>query len=134
LGPPQNDPALGIRGIAGYFETSSGSLHHFSTIENISGTYDVWEWFGEVNVPLWESASGAQRAGATVAYRSSDYSSSGRVESWKVGLELQAFEDLRLRATKSRDGREASFAERFDRQTGGATIANPWTGNDDDNP
>src|SRR5690606_21148489 len=94
LGPPQNDPDLGIRGIAGYFETSSGSLHHFSTIENISGKYDVWEWFGEVNMPLWESASGAQRLGGTVAYRTSEYSSSGRVESWKMGLEIQAFEDL----------------------------------------
>ena len=134
LGPPQNDPNLGIRGIAGYFETSSGSLHHFSTIEKISGEYDVWEWFGELNVPLWESVSGAQRLGSTLAYRSSDYSSSGRVESWKLGLEFQVFEDLRLRATRSRDGREASFAERFDKQTGGATIRNPWTGNDDDNP
>src|SRR5690606_32373461 len=30
LGPPRNDPNLGIRGIAPYFETSSSSLHHFS--------------------------------------------------------------------------------------------------------
>jgi outer membrane receptor protein involved in Fe transport len=134
LGPPRNDPNLGIRGIAPYFETSSGSLHHFSTIEKISGEYDVWEWFGEVQLPLWESQSGDQRLGSTVAYRSSEYSSSGRVESWKLGLEFQVFEDLRLRATKSRDGREASFAERFDMQTGGATVTNPWTGNDDDNP
>jgi outer membrane receptor protein involved in Fe transport len=134
LGPPRNDANLGIRGIAPYFETSSFSLHHFSTIEKISGEYDVWEWFGELQMPLWESASRAQRVGGTLAYRTSEYSSSGRVESWKAGLEFQAFEDLRFRATKSRDGREASFAERFDMQTGGATVSNPWTGNDDDNP
>ena len=49
-----------------------------------------------------------------IAYRSSDYSSSGRVEAWKMGLEFNLFEDLRIRATKSRDVREVSFAERFD--------------------
>lgn len=134
LGPPRNDPNLGIRGIAPYYETSSGSLHHFSTIEKISGKYDVWEWFGELQAPIWESQSGSQRLGGTMAYRTSEYSSSGRVESWKLGLDMQVFEDLRLRATKSRDGREASFAERFDQATGGATVSNPWTGNDDDNP
>src|SRR5690606_32381936 len=61
--------------------------------------------------------------------RSSDYSSSGRVEAWKLGLELQVFEDLRVRATKSRDVREASFAERFDGATGGAVVDDPF--NDD---
>ena len=85
-------------------------------------------------MPVWESATGAQRLDGTLAYRTSEDASSGRVESWKLGVDVQVFEDLRLRATKSRDGREASFAERFDRATGGATISNPWTGNDDDNP
>jgi iron complex outermembrane receptor protein len=81
-----------------------------------------------LQVPIWESQSGNQSVGGTAAYRSSDYSSSGRSESWKLGLEFQLLEDLRLRATRSRDVREAAFNERFDRSTIGATINNSKTG------
>ncbi len=136
LGPPVNVPALNIRGIPSAFSPVglaalkgvASNLHQFSTVETIGGEYDVWEAFGEVQVPIWESQSGDQALGGTAAYRSSDYSSSGRSESWKIGLELDVFEDLRLRATRSRDVREAAFNERFDKSTIGTTITNPWTG------
>jgi iron complex outermembrane recepter protein len=130
LGPPLNDPALGIRGIPPAFFAigAATNLHQFSTVETIGGEYDVWEAFAELQVPIWESESGAQALGGNVAYRSSDYSSSGRSESWKTGLEFQVFEGLRLRGTRSRDVREATFSERFDRATLGATLNNPWTG------
>ena len=136
LGPPVNVPALNIRGIPTAFSPLglaalrgvASNLHQFSTVENISGEYDVWEVFGELQLPIWESASGNQSLGGNLAYRSSDYSSSGRSESWKMGLEFQVFEDLRLRATRSRDVREAAFNERFDKSTIGATINNSRTG------
>ena len=128
FGPPFNNPAIGIRGIATAYSGGSPNLHHFATISSISGSYDVWEWFGELQVPIWESASGAQNLGGNLAYRSSDYSSSGRVETWKAGLELQVLDGLRFRATKSRDVREASFQERFDTDTGGAGVDDPFTG------
>jgi iron complex outermembrane receptor protein len=127
LGPPINVPALGIRGIANAYAGGTANLHHFSTINFLSGEYDVWEWFGELNVPIWESQDGGSSLGGNVAYRRSDYSSSGAQDSWKAGIEWQIFEDLRLRATKSRDVREASFAERFDTQTGGTNIDDPFT-------
>ena len=125
LGPPLNAPELGIQGIPPSFTSGSANLHQFSTVPNVDGQYDVWEWFGEVNVPIWESNSGQQRLGSTVSYRSSDYSSIGRIESWKLGVDFQVFEDLRLRGTKSRDVREATFAERFDEQGGGGAINDP---------
>lgn len=136
LGPPVNVPALNIRGIPSAFSPVglaalkgvASNLHQFSTVENISGEYDVWEAFGELQLPIWESESGAQSVGGNLAYRSSDYSSSGRSESWKIGLEFQVFEDLRLRTTKSRDVREAAFNERFDKSTIGANINNSRTG------
>lgn len=128
LGPPQNDPALGIRGIAPVFEGGNPNLHFFSTINTISGEYDVWEWFAELQAPIWESSDGAQRLAGNVAFRRSDYSSSGEMDSWKMGLEFQVIEDLRLRATRSRDVREASFSERFDGATGGAGVDDPFTG------
>lgn len=136
LGPPVNVPTLNIRGIPSAFSPLglaalrgvASNLHQFSTVETIGGEYDVWEAWGELQLPIWESESGEQALGGTAAYRSSDYSSSGRSESWKLGLEFDVFEDLRLRATRSRDVREAAFNERFDRATIGTTITNPWTG------
>lgn len=124
LGPPFNAPTLGIRGIATTWSNGSPNLHQFSTVSAISGGYDVWEAFGELNVPLWRS-SGEQQLGSSFAYRSSDYSSVGRVESWKVGLDFQLVHDLRLRATKSRDVREATFSERFDNSPTGGTVLDP---------
>lgn len=122
LGPPLNVPALGIRGIAPGYTGGSPNLHKFSTVPKISGEYNVWEWFSELQIPLWESGSGNQRVGSSLAYRQSDYNLSGKVESWKAGLDFQALEGLRLRATKSQDVREATFAERFDAQGGGANV------------
>jgi hypothetical protein len=139
LGPPFNAaptpanptwPNLGIRGIATAWSGGSPNLHQFSTVSLLSGEYDVWEWFGEVNVPIWESASANRRLGTSFAYRSSDYSSIGRVEAWKVGLDFRLASPLRFRATKSRDVREATFSERFDNSPGGGSILlDPQTGN-----
>jgi len=124
LGPMVNVPALGIRGLGAGFSTSA-SLNLFSSIPKIGGQADVWEWFSEVNVPLWESTSGNQRADIDVAARRSNYDRSGAIDSWKIGGNLQILEDLRLRLTKSRDVREPSFAELFDAQGSGATIIDP---------
>lgn len=125
LGPPLNAPSLGIRGIPPGYTGGSPNLHQFSTIPLLSGGFKVWEWFTEIQAPIWESQSGAQTLGGSMAFRRSDYNLSGASDSWKLGLELQVFEGLRLRATKSRDVREASFAERFDAQGGGANIRDP---------
>jgi outer membrane receptor protein involved in Fe transport len=91
-------------------------------VSAIEGGYDVWEAFGELNVPLWQSRSGERGLGSSFAYRSSDYSNVGGFDSWKIGLDFQLHRDLRLRATRSRDVREATFAERFDNSPGGGTV------------
>jgi len=119
LGPVVMVPSLGIRGAGPTITGGSANLHAFSTLPVVNGGYDVWEYFGELNVPIWESNSGAQNVGGSVAYRSSNYSNiDDAIESWKLGLDIQVYEDLRLRMTKSRDVREATFAERFDAQAG----------------
>jgi len=130
LGPPLNAPALGIRGIPPGYTAGSANLHARSTVPNVNGAYDVWEWFGEVNVPIWESSSGQQRVGGSVAARQSNYSNiSGSLDSWKLGLDIQVIEDLRLRFTKSRDIREATFSERFDTQSSGFNLIDPFQNN-----
>jgi len=125
LGPPVNAANLGIRGIASTWSTGSPNLHQFSTVSAISGGYDVWEAFGELNVPIWQSSSAQQRLGMSFAYRTSDYSNVGQLDSWKAGLDFQLISDLRLRATTSRDVREATFTERFDSSPNGGTVLDP---------
>jgi iron complex outermembrane recepter protein len=125
LGPPLNDPNLGIQGFPTGITGGSANLHQFSTVPFIQGSYDVTELFGELQAPIWRSESGNQALGSTLAFRQSDYSTSGKVDTWKIGLELEVFADLRLRATRSRDVREATFAERFDAQGGGGTVSDP---------
>ena len=128
LGPPLNAPELGIQGIPPGYTGGSANLHQFSTVPNIAGQYDVWEWFGELQAPLWES-DGGQRLGGSAAFRRSDYSRTGEIDSWKMGLEFEVNEELRFRATKSRDVREPTFRERFDAQGGGGAVTDPQFGN-----
>ncbi len=125
LGPPLNDPALGIQGIPPGYTGGSANLHQFSTVPNIAGKYDVFEYFAEVQAPIWESDNGNQNLGASAAFRRSDYSQTGEIDSWKLGLEFALSEELRFRATKSRDVREPTFRERFDAQGGGGSVNDP---------
>lgn len=127
LGPPLNAPQIGIRGIPPGYTAGSSNLHARSTVPNVIGGYDVWEWFGEVNVPVWESASGERALGVSVGVRQSDYSNiDDSLDSWKVGLEFLITEDLRMRVTRSGDIREATFSERFDTQSTGLNLNDPF--------
>ena len=130
LGPPLNAPTIGIRGIPPGYTSGSANLHARSTVPDVNGIYDVWEWFGELNVPIWESASGQQALGGSIAARQSEYSNLDEsLDSWKLGLDVQVFEDLRLRFTRSRDIREATFSERFDTQSTGTNLIDPFQNN-----
>jgi outer membrane receptor protein involved in Fe transport len=86
----------------------------FGGVPVISGSYDVTEVFGELIVPLYQA--GEQSLEMTLAARSSDYSRSGKITSWKSALSFQVLESLRFRGTLSHDVREASFSELFDQQ------------------
>ena len=124
-GPPRNAPEIGIRGISGGFTGGSPNLHEFSTVPVIGGGYDVWEIFTEFNLPLWESGSGGQRLELDLAARYSEYSTSGGINSHKTGINFQMTPSFRFRATASRDVREPTFAERFNRQGGGGNVRDP---------
>jgi iron complex outermembrane receptor protein len=124
LGPPINAPALGIRGIPSGFFGGSPNLIQFSTVPPIRGEYDVQEAFAEVQIPIFETSRG-QKLVSDLAIRGSKYSGIGSVEAHKIGLDFQVYSDLRLRATLSRDVREATFAERFDFQGSGGQVRDP---------
>lgn len=76
-----------------------------------SGEYDVAEAYIEAVVPLWE---GLDFNGAA---RLTDYSTSGSVTTWKAGLTYQPIEDVKFRASASRDIRAANMSELYDAGT-----------------
>ena len=128
-----NAPALGIRAIPdGFAGDGNRELHPFSGIGSGGGSKDVWEWYSEINVPIWEWDSG-QSIGSSFAFRSSDYSLSGRQESWKIGLDAQLLSSLRWRATKSSDIREPNFAEIYLSGTGGGNVNDPFRAGENNN-
>ena len=72
-----------------------------------AGSYDVKEAFVETVIPLWDGLD------FNGAFRQTDYSTSGSVSTWKVGATWQIIDDIRLRATRSRDIRAPNLAELF---------------------
>ncbi|HEY5722143.1 MAG TPA: TonB-dependent receptor [Allosphingosinicella sp.] len=72
----------------------------------------VYEGFAEVNVPLLAD-SVVDSLDVNAAGRVTNYSSSGRVVTWKFGLTSQLTPDVRLRGTASSDIRAPSLTELY---------------------
>lgn len=79
----------------------------------VAGALELWEGFGEVQVPLLADLPFMQSLDLNVATRYTEYSTSGGVNTWKAGLVYVPFEGLRLRGTVSRDVRAAGLPELF---------------------
>jgi outer membrane receptor protein involved in Fe transport len=107
------DPAVPIdtTGLRG-FPTGQGRFGN--TNQGVAaGSQDVRELFGEIVVPLLKALPAVESAEFNGAVRLTDYSTSGRVETWKAGLSYVPVEGLRLRATASRDIRAPTLYELF---------------------
>ncbi|MGZ5929887.1 MAG: TonB-dependent receptor domain-containing protein [Rhizomicrobium sp.] len=85
------------------------SVGNFSAF---SGHYSVQEGFAEVNVPILKD-SFVQSLDFNTAGRITSYSTSGMVETWKLGLTSQVNDDVRLRSTWSFDIRAPDLQELF---------------------
>lgn len=95
----------------------------------LSGSYTVKEAFLEALVPLAKDLPFLRDFNFNGAARISDYSTSGSIWSWKLGLTNQLTDDLRLRYSKSRDIRSANLVELYTTSTTLYTqIADPVTG------
>jgi outer membrane receptor protein involved in Fe transport len=108
--------------------------------ESFAGDVRVFEWFGELDVPVTE------RFGLQVAARRSNYeNTAGRgtgvegqsfdydIDTWKVNGRWSITDAVRLRLSKSRDSRAPNFRELYYRKVfpSGSVFAycsNPWTG------
>jgi iron complex outermembrane receptor protein len=114
---------------AGYLGDGNSSSVLFSSMRAFGGSYDVKEAFAEFNVPLLDGVQLAESVDSSWAARWADYEGSGDIWAWKAGLNWTINEELRFRATRSRDVRAATLRERFDETRGGINVRNPWDNN-----
>lgn len=132
---PQGSTAVpGYNGIAGLRFVPNGFLGDgnsssvlFTSLRAIEGGFNVKEAFTEINVPLLSDVALADYLEINTAARWADYSGSGDIWAWKVGLNWTLNDQFRVRATQSRDVRAASLQERYDQTRGGVAVRNPWT-------
>ncbi|MEN1940211.1 TonB-dependent receptor [Luteimonas sp. MJ174] len=84
---------------------------------NLSGGYEVDEVFMEANVPLVAGVAGFDSVDLQLGYRYTDYSTSGAVDTWKVGLGASFADNrYRFRAGFNRAIRGANVNELFSDQ------------------
>lgn len=111
----------GYRGLPASYVNNAALFER--TVETaVSGHYAVREAFAEGALPLVADAHGDPVLSANAAVRHAHFSGSGGVVAWKTGVDARLGPDLRLRATRSRDVRAGSLAERFDVSSSGVTI------------
>ncbi len=124
--------ALGAeyRAEKGKVDNDQGAKDRIYSVGNFPyfrGSYNVKEAFLEAEVPLLDS-SVVDYLSLNAAGRVTDYSTSGSVVTWKVGLTSQLNPDIRLRGTVSRDIRAPNLNELF--SSGLSTLSsgvNPYT-------
>ena len=83
------------------------------------GSFDVKEIFGEIRVPVIQDAPMAKELSLEGGYRTSDYSSSGHINSYKVSGDWQVIDDVRFRGSFQRAVRAPNINELFTPQAVG---------------
>jgi outer membrane receptor protein involved in Fe transport len=81
------------------------------------GSFNVTEGFAETVIPLAKDAAWAKELDFNGAIRATDYSTSGYVTTWKLGLTYAPIDDVRFRLTRSRDIRAGNLSDLFSGQT-----------------
>jgi iron complex outermembrane receptor protein len=93
------------------------------------GSSTVTEGGAEILLPLANNLPWAKRLALNAAYRYTDYSTSGTVPSWKLGLIYQPVNQVRFRASASQDIRAPSLEDLYAGQSSTFTrVADPHTG------
>lgn len=92
----------------------AGDIIGFNQQKSIAGAFDVYEMYGEVQVPLITGETLFENLSLTGGYRKSDYSTgAGITETWKYGGEWSPFAWLTFRAVENHAVRAPSAFELF---------------------
>jgi iron complex outermembrane receptor protein len=92
---------------------SANSLRTGSNYAPLSGEQSVSEAAFEAIIPLAKGATLAKEWDLSLAARETDYEHSGLVTTWKVGTTYSPFENITIRATRSRDIRAPNIRDLF---------------------
>ncbi len=119
-GTPVTGGVPGLRyAAAGFCGASSSSTLLFSSQRFIQGSDSVKEAFAEFQIPVLAKLPFAERVDANLAARWANYEGAGQIWSWKGGLSWSINDQVRVRATSSRDVRAPNLRDRFDSTLGG---------------
>ncbi|HEX7037189.1 MAG TPA: TonB-dependent receptor [Pseudomonadales bacterium] len=78
-----------------------------------SGGFEVFEGFVEISLPLISGRFLAEDLSVDAAFRTADYTHSGRADAWKVGLLWSPFDEVTVRGTMSEAVRAPNIEEAF---------------------
>ncbi|MET0280365.1 MAG: TonB-dependent receptor [Steroidobacteraceae bacterium] len=104
---------------SGFCGESNSSVIQFSSQRTIAGKDTVKEAFTEIQIPVLVDLPVVKRLDTNWAVRFADYQGAGQVWAWKAGLSWELNDQVRVRATRSRDVRAPNLRDRFDQTLGG---------------
>jgi iron complex outermembrane receptor protein len=111
-GNPLLNPA-GVDPVTGGFLPPANPNWYAGNFQQARGVFHEWEIFGETNIPLLDDPAWGH-VNANLAGRYTHYTTSGDVETWKVGATWDTpIDGLRVLALQSRDVRAPNLAELF---------------------
>lgn len=97
-----------------YNPDSPKFVEDYDFIEHpLHGEFTVKEVFAEVRVPVLDKVPGAHALSLDAAVRASDYSTAGRTNSYKYGLQWAPVQDVRFRGTVGQAVRAPNISEVF---------------------
>jgi len=124
---PWSDQGLGVAGGAEYRresleynvdnEYTTGDLSGGSQSKSVSGSFDVYELFGEARMPLVSDKPWIKTLSVTGGYRYSDYNTGVSTNTYKGEAEYAPTEDVRFRYSYNRAVRAPNIVNLFLPQT-----------------
>ena len=93
--------------------SGSTALYDQPTVAPVNASNNVYEFAGELNVPLLKDFPLAQTLDLDLAGRYTNYSTSGEVETWKIGLDYHINDSVRFRGTTSVDIRAPNLYDLY---------------------
>jgi outer membrane receptor protein involved in Fe transport len=94
-------------------QTPGEVLGNGAAAPNRFGTYDVSEIFFEANIPILQDVALAEELTLQLGFRSSDYSTTGVEDTWKIGGTWSPIEDVQFRGNFQRVTRAPNISELF---------------------
>jgi iron complex outermembrane receptor protein len=100
-------------------QTPGEVLGNGSAAPNTTGSYDVSEFFFEANIPVIQDAPMIEELTLQLGFRTSDYSTTGTEDTWKIGGTWSPIDSLQFRGNFQKVTRAPNIFELFDPQTTG---------------